>query len=189
VCNKSYKRLGDSGTDGLGRHLRSAKHIAKAMLGKATGTGKTCTVVRQTDDARINDPLERINKTRGLAVVVGVDTKTTQSFDNTVAPASGPGPEDGDPWAVEDQKHSLELAASHQSKCAPTKLDAGPYEIIQSFQELPEDAKQHVLSETDTRDSALIALPLRPSQKPVSGQKPDLTPVRLDEMSYGTSSC
>jgi hypothetical protein len=140
------------------------------MLGKATRTGKTCITIRQTDDARISDLLERIDKTRGLAVVVGVDTKATQSFDNTVAPASGPGSEDDDPWAVEDQKHSLELAASHESKCAPTKLDAGPYEVFQSFQELPEDAKQHVLSETDTRDSALVALPIRPSRKSVSDQ-------------------
>jgi hypothetical protein len=170
VCNKSYKRLGESGTDGLGRHLKSARHIAKAMLVKTTRTGKTCTVVRQTDNVRIIDPLEIINKTRGLAVVVGVDTKTTQSLDNTIAPASGPDSEDDDPWAVEDQKHSLELAASHQPKCALTELDAVPYEVVQSSQELPEDATQHVLSETDTRDSALVAFPLRPSRQSVSDQ-------------------
>jgi hypothetical protein len=185
VCNQSYKRRGESGTDGLGRHLRSARHIAKAMLEKATRTGKTCTVVRQTENGRISNPLERMNKIRGLAVVVGVDTKATQSFDNTIAPTSGPGLDDDNSWAVEDQKHSLELAASHQLKCTLPKLDAGPHEVVQSSQELPEDATQHVLSETDTRDSALIALPIRPSRKSVSDQ---LQRVYLFTR-CGTSSC
>jgi hypothetical protein len=170
LCNTSFKRK-----YGLGRHRKSAEH-KKAKLGEATRTGTTCTAARETDNTNIVDPLESKGRTRGLSVVAGAGTKKPHILRNTIASTSGPDPKGRDRRDFQGQQHSLQLAAPHQSKCAFTKLETGPYEIFQSSQELPE----HVLPETDTRDNALVTLPLRQSRRSVSEQTPDLPHVHLD---------
>jgi hypothetical protein len=158
LCNTSFTRK-----HGLERHRKSAEH-KKAKLGKATRTGTTRTTARETDHTNIVDPLESKSRTRDSSVVAGVETKKPQMSSNKIASTSGPDPKGNDWRGFQGQKHSLQLAAPRHSKCVFTKLDTGPYEIIQSSQELPE----HVLPETDTRDNALVTLPLRQSRRSVS---------------------
>jgi hypothetical protein len=175
LCKTSFKRK-----DGLRRHEESAEH-----KGKATRTGTTYTAAGGTDHNKIVDPLESKGGTRDLPIGAGVETKKPRTLSNTIASASGPDPKGNHPWDFQGRRHSLQPAASHQSKSVFAKLDTGPYEIIQSSQELPEP----VLAETDTRDGALVALPIRPSRGSVSDQTTDSLNLHLDEMLSETSVC